>query len=319
MFTPYSTSRSGIYPGSGIARGGQQGRSAIMHNGIGGTRAGGGITAGSSPATSAARVVAQATAARPPSAGTGIGTVAPGTPPPVANGGYLRVYIKGANGKYTIGTMHRSKMTPAQLHAALASPLNKAAAAPTPESHADPAPGAQPDGAAPAPSLSPLSFKDSNYWYDYDQAQRDYRAKVDPLNAERAALTDTAKYGGKTLYDVMFDEAQQKWTQDLRSTRDQQAKANLLRSGHGQNQLVDLDGVLRKTQTGISDQYGAGRLTSLNTQLANYNADFNDPGTGQLANIARAAQARAVAQEQARIQATYGMTLDPSKFQFAQE
>ncbi len=46
MFKPFKP--SGVYPGSGVARGGQQGRPRHVHNGITGSMRGGGVTVGAS-------------------------------------------------------------------------------------------------------------------------------------------------------------------------------------------------------------------------------------------------------------------------------
>lgn len=67
---------------------------------------------------------ARATAAPKPLGGPSpIGTVKPGTPPPVP--AYLRVYVPNGQGGYKIGTKSTSKMSDAEIKAAMASPLNK--------------------------------------------------------------------------------------------------------------------------------------------------------------------------------------------------
>lgn len=48
MNHPQSFKPSGLYPGSGVAPGGQQGRPAFAHNGLSGVKPGGGPTIGAS-------------------------------------------------------------------------------------------------------------------------------------------------------------------------------------------------------------------------------------------------------------------------------
>jgi hypothetical protein len=46
-----SRQSAGVYPGAGVARGGQQGRLGVMHGGFGGTRSGGRTSSASKPST----------------------------------------------------------------------------------------------------------------------------------------------------------------------------------------------------------------------------------------------------------------------------
>lgn len=177
----------------------------------------------------------------------------------------------------------------------------------------------QPAAPPPQPDLRPLTFKDSQYWMDWDAANRELRSRTDPLNAELASLQDTTKYGGQTLYDFMYQQAQDKWFQGVRSARDQAARAGALRSGRTQRNLLDMDGDLRNQQMQLNDTYWSGRINRLTTEIANANSLFNDPSGGTFANIARAARQRAIENEQRRIEATYGMTIDPSRFQWQAE
>lgn len=302
---------AGVYPGSGVAQGGQQGRSRVMHNGVG-ARSG-----GRTPGASQPRVTGTFAAPRPgqlPAGSTAKPGMMPrpstrlppgvGQPLPEASrptDGYLWVVKNGKKVR-----MHRSAMSPDLLAAALKMGMNKpnvaggggavggVAAAPV-------------AGAPPIPAYEP-QLRDSAYFMDLAGAQQGFDDALNPINAELARLRYNG-IGGKTLYDTMYQDAEKNFGYQVRDTRDQMHKVGLGRSGRFDRAAAGLGSEWTNTQRELDESVGSTAINRLETQAAQQRAAFSR----QQAALEMAAAAREQERRAAYNQSLYGMTIMPEE------
>jgi len=277
---------AGVYPGAGVAKGGQQGRSALVSNGAASVKPG-----GSTPAASARRV------------DTGGGASVPSRPvvkrpenaPPYGYQATLDRFEKDAdpyrrimrNGKSVL--VRLSQMTAAEKRAF----ANRGKA---------PA-GAAPVAGAPAGYVPQFSLEDSQYFMDLADAQYGLDQSLGGINADLARLR--ANVGGKTLYDTMFERANQQFDQSKRGSRNELAQGNLLRSGAMNRRVGELAGSYADTQRQLDEEYGATAVNRLETQAAQQRAAFAQ----QQQMLQMAAAQRAQERLAAANAAAYGQTI----------
>lgn len=278
---------AGVYPGAGVAKGGQQGRSALVSNGAASVKPG-----GSTPAASQRRVT------HPGAVNTG-GPAAPARPANAAPYGYhatLDRFAKEAdpyrvimrNGKRV--TIRLSQMTPAEK---VAFANRNKTAAPTAGSPAAPVTAAPPQ----------VALEDSQYFMDLADAQYGLDQSLGGINADLTRLRSNV--GGKTLYDTMFERANQQFDQSKRGSRNELAQGNLLRSGAMNRRVGELAGSYADTQRQIDEEYGATAVNRLETQAAQQRAAFAQ----QQQMLQMAAAQRAQERLAAANAAAYGQTI----------
>lgn len=293
---------AGVYAGAGVARGGQQGRPRAVHNGLGGAKPGGATPGASQPRPGSARPARQPVSYRRP-APAPIGTVPAGTPAPV--GQWLKV-VK--NGK--VVRMDRNKMSPELLRKALAMQMNKpggggavggggAATGPA---------AAGPTAASPSPYVPQFAMHDSDYFMDLAGAQAGFDSELNPINSELERLRYKG-VGGKTLYDTMFDRAQQDFNYSVRDTRGDHASRGIGRSGRFDRAAAGLADQWTQGQRGLDEQYGATAINRLETQAAQRRASFAQ----QKSTLEMAAAARAQQRLQDYNASIYGQTIMPEE------
>lgn len=78
-------------------------------------------------------------------------------------------------------------------------------------------------------------YRDAQWWEEYRAAKlgpQGYESTVNPLIAELTKLNAAdPRYGGKTLYDVMYDQSHSAWLADVKAKRAEANRQGLLRSG----------------------------------------------------------------------------------------
>jgi hypothetical protein len=254
----------GVYAGSGVARGGQQGKSSIG-NGVVGVARGGGPRVGATPA-------------RP----TNSHGPAFNKPKPIAQDPYRRVT---RNGQSVL--VRLSRLTPAERLS-----FNK------------PAPGQpgaieDPVAAMPGevtPQMAPPSFdayRDSTYWDELRAEQRAFDEANNPLVAKLASLNARGA-GGKTLYDLMYEQANSAFHRNKNLSRGEAAKRGVTRSGYmdrtlselGANYLSQQDQLMREYGNDVNDQRSAAY------QIVQQQKDLERRMLEAQANLARSASQR---------------------------
>lgn len=276
---------AGVYPGAGVAKGGQQGRSALVSNGAASVKSG-----GATPAASQRRVTQ-------PGASPSLSSKPAARPANAAPYGYqatldrfekeadpYRVIVR--NGKRV--TVRLSQMTPAE-KLAFAN-RNKAGAAPV-------------GGASPAVAAQPVALEDSQYFTDLADAQYGFDQSLVGINSDLARLR--ANVGGKTLYDTMFERANQQFDQSKRGSRNELAQGNLLRSGAMNRRVGELAGSYADTQRQLDEEYGLTAVNRLETQAAQQRAAFAQQQQALQMAAAQRAQERLAAANAA----AYGQTI----------
>lgn len=272
---------AGVYPGAGVARGGQQGRMGAITNGVGGARQGGATARASQP--------------RRQTTG-GIGTVPQGTPPPVpARTPRGRTFTDGRGNLRAIG----GRIIRA------APPLRT----PSPDLMTTPQPGAPPIPPEPLdqpPAYTPqFELHDSEYFMGLADEQASLDQALNPMQSELAKLR--TPMGGKTLFDSMFERANTDFLETVRGSRVGAAQSGLLRSGAYNRQAAGLGSDWVRQQDELSNQYGAGRINALETQSAQARAAFAQRQRA----LEMAAAARARDRLAAANAAIYGQTIMP--------
>ena len=260
---------AGVYPGAGVAKGGQQGRSALVTNGAAAVKSG-----GATPSASARRVT---------NPGSPVSTPSPAKPAVTASDPY-RSIMRG--GKRVL--VRLSQMTPAEKLAF------------TNRSNAVAAPVA---GANPAVAAQPVALEDSQYFSDLADAQYGFDQSLVGINSDLARLR--ANVGGKTLYDPMFERANQQFDQSKRGSRNELAQGNLLRSGAMNRRVGELAGSYADTQRQLDEEYGLTAVNRLETQAAQQRAAFAQQQQALQMAAAQRAQERLAAANAA----AYGQTI----------
>lgn len=267
---------AGVYPGAGVAAGGQQGRLGVMHGGVGGAKTGG-ATAGASQRAPVKSVVQSAHA--------------------VAAAPSKTKYAYVTRGGQRVA-VNQTLLTPAEK---LKLGLTKPGAPITP----------QPGGVIPSPSptaASPaVNLHDSQYFMDLAGLTGQFDTQRSPLQAELAKLQYHG-VGGKTLYDTMYDRANAGFMDSISQQRDAASKSGLLRSGYGTKQLNEMGDAWTQQQADLSNQYGEGRINELNTQQAQLAAQQAQ----QQSLLELAAEQRKREAMAASNAAVYGQTIMPA-------
>lgn len=274
---------AGVYTGSGVNAGGQQGRMAISANGIGGAKPGG-ATPGASQPKPVARPVAtsQATALHTSYPGKAVTTTFGATEP-------YRSVIR--NGKRVL--VRLSQLTPAE------------------RAGKPPVAGTKPTTGAPTLAtgkpLDPLyNIHDSDYYNSYANEQYDLESQLNPIQSELAKLRSNV--GGKTLYDTMYERANQGFLQSVASSRDDASKSGLLRSGAYDRTAADLGQSWVAQQDELSNTVGSGRINMLEQNIQQQRSAFAQ--RQQL--LEQAAAARARERLAAASENIYGQTILPN-------
>lgn len=281
--------QTGVYPGSGVASGGQQGRPKFAHNGVGGARQGG-KTAFSSQSRSAPdkydvwrnNVYKLATKAG------------------MSANNYVASYY-GKDSDFA-ARFAKSFRTPGGVGFTLADkPLNR-----LPNGRGPKVPG--PAGSTPGRSVSPAEKPpDFTLWRDaeYEDALRqhnsDFDVQLNPILAELDSLSAKG-LSGKTMYDALYSQAQDGFGQDVLRARDDASKRGLLVSGSFDNTRRSLNDQFVGRQQDLYNNYGQGRLARLQAERDRIRA----ARTAGLGGLQRAASARGAAWWQNRIDSIYG-------------
>lgn len=158
---------------------------------------------------------------------------------------------------------------------------------PQPESHADPV-SAFPTATAPAPTPTPpppprptindfSSYQDSTYFSDlgsykrqYDDANAELSARLARLNSRIDPTTGqvvTNGVGGKTLYDLMYDQQNSTLARNVSLSRSDAARRGLLRSGYMDRTLTGVAADDIRAKDDIVRQYGYEGLRGANGEL----------------------------------------------------
>lgn len=286
---------AGVYPGSGVAQGGQQGRSRVVHNGAAGTKPGGRTPGASQPRGQAVTGTFGTPVRRP-----GVGTVQPGTPPPGTD-----PYRRTAR-----GLVRWSRMTAAERAKFGNNPDGSAPGSGVSAGGGGAAGGvaaAPVAGAPPIPAYEP-QLRDSAYFMDFAGAQQGFDDALNPINAELARLRYNG-IGGKTLYDTMYQDAEKNFGYQVRDTRDQMHKVGLGRSGRFDRAAAGLGSEWTNTQRELDESVGSTAINRLETQAAQQRAAFSR----QQAALEMAAAAREQERRAAYNQSLYGMTIMPEE------
>jgi hypothetical protein len=289
---------AGVYPGSGVAQGGQQGRMGQLHGGINAK------SGGSTPGASQPRPDMRGGAAPPVPAAGHMGS---GTAPPVPPGMQtLAANFKGPRTyKAPDGSVRRT--------AAWADYLRRSGVLLAPAKPKPGVPGAvAPVAGAPAavdPGYTPsFALEDSDYFLQLAEAQRGFDDQLNPVNSELARLR-YAGVGGKTLYDSMFENANRDFNYSVRDTRDGMHKSGLGRSGRMDRAATGLASGWLDTQRQLDESVGATAINRLETQAAQARSSF----AAQQAALQMAAKARADARREAYNASLYGQTIMPEE------
>jgi hypothetical protein len=142
--------------------------------------------------------------------------------------------------------------------------------------------------------------KDSTYQLALAQAQRDFHNTADPLSAELAGL-QSKRFGGRTLYDSLYAQAQDKFLNDVRSARAGAAHSGLLHSGAFDQQQADLGSGFEQNQRDLANQYGLQHQKDLSTQIGTAQSYMDE----QRAALALAARERLNQLHESQNQAAY--------------
>lgn len=284
---------AGVYPGAGVAQGGQQGRMNTMHGGIG-AKSGGATAKASQPRN-----------ADPRGPAFDVAPISPGKPhikhgqdsgrlpmpkPFVKPQGGMRYVTRG--GKRV--AVAWNQLTPAEkLRFQQAAP---GAAAPV-------------AGAPAAPAYTPsFALEDSDYFMGLAGAQADFDGALNPINSELAKLR-YAGVGGKTLYDTMYENANRDFGYSVRDTRDQMHKQGLGRSGRMDRAASGLASGWTDTQRQLDETVGGTAINRLETQAAQARSSF----ASQQAALQMAAADRARQRREAYNASLYGQTIMPEE------
>lgn len=247
---------AGVYPGAGVAKGGQQGRNRLVANGAAAVKSGG-YTPRATGALAGWMHPASVRHARP--IANSHGALRPGQP------------------KY------------------VTSPVGGAAVKPAP-------------GVVAHPEYVPqFSLHDSDYFTQLADATHGYESQVGGINSDLARLQN--RVGGKSLYDTMFERAQNDYLHQMHGARDDMNKRGLRFSGAMDRGAGDLASGYADNQRGLDEQYGATAINSLNTQLAQQRAAFSQ----QQQLLEMAAASRAQDRLAAANAAAYGSTIMPQE------
>lgn len=240
-------SAAGVYPGSGVAPGGQQGRMGLMHGGLGGGRTGAGLGGGSMPRALSAfkpsSSVAGAITGLAGAAATGAGAF---KPPPLARGSVGTAGPVNATHGGNIGSI-TANLTVG--HDAVG-PLGGNGHGPyqRPPNHGG--------GGGKPPNTDPFAqYQDSTYWKGYGDLQDQYHSAFDPLTSELAGL-QAKDASGQTIYDRLYAKAHNDFLDSASAARLGEAQQGLLYSGQAEKDVQGLDDSWNKSQTDLMNQYG---------------------------------------------------------------
>lgn len=228
---------AGVYPGSGVAAGGQQGRMGLMHGGFA-ARSGAGLGGGSSLKPAGAGVSGHAGSAnawpKPPTLGdnSSVGTAGPVTVGSRPGGVLTQNFGSGGSGA--------------------AGPLGGGNG----HDHG-PAVYKRPPhtGGGVTPTDPFAQYQDAAYWHDYGGLQDQFHSAYDPLTSELGGL-QAKDASGQTLYDRLYAKAHTDFLNSASSTRLGEAQQGLLRSGQAERDAQGLDDSWNKTQSDLMGQYG---------------------------------------------------------------
>lgn len=243
---------AGLYPGSGVAQGGQQGRMAIMHNGIGGVHAG---HTGSIPGR------------------------APGDQN-TSKGPRPNAFLpnNGANGRPILHPpahpIHTTKPTPPGTRKPIVpgAPVDPFARYED-SSYFDALQGLRDKlNSAVNPLLSKINSLNSRYIQNPDGS---------------TTLAGVGK--GQTVYDMLLKQSQDNFNRSLMTTAQKASSQGLLHSGALGLQKADLGNQYFKTSQDLYNTQGQGALDALNQQQLAAQQDFTaSQSSVQRAAIARA-------------------------------
>mgnify|MGYP001593425305 CR=1 FL=1 len=291
---------SGVYAGSGgtagnqVNAGGNGSRSRTVHNGAGGTRRGGGHgAAGSQPANTFRRTSINNNGV------TGLVrpedyNFKPERLRPITGykgpAGFFRRGSEGygyINKQGVTATARASKARTAKL---LRNPLQ-------PRRTTGPGGGIAPNiGSAINPSqpVSPANpvdfgaYQDSDYFDQLRQARTGYESEINPYQSELEGLQAKGNITGRTLYDELYNKAQDEFGQGVLSARDAASKRGLLVSGAFDRIRTGLANDWVGQQQDLYNTKGAGRIN----QLQRLRDAATQRFTQSLGDLQRASSAR---------------------------
>lgn len=336
---------AGVYPGSGVASGGQQGRPSTVFQGIGGTSKGGGPVPGSTPAASNVKPGQPGKVPlpdrTPTPTNTGVGALKVGAP--MADGWIFLGWTKdpARPGKYA--PMVRTKTGGKALHpkwqnggggagygsVGMGQPVpggggptinlggGSTGGLPTGGGGGDMGGGGGTTGpVGPSPEELRLSLRDSLFNMGLTQAQQERDRARAALIAQQSEL-NARRYGvggNQTLFEFRNQLARQDAERAVRSLNGNLVRQGLLRSGSADIARSQEDLALREAVSNLDREYGAGRLGAIQQDLSSIDRDFGDRQTLLLME----ARDRVLAQAMQSLQERYGMALDPSMFVFSE-
>jgi hypothetical protein len=142
------------------------------------------------------------------------------------------------------------------------------------------------------PVVDPFNrYRDSQYWQDYAQQFAALRGQTRPFEAQIKGLQ--SQLNGKTLYDRLYEQAQNDLNTKLRESRFSASKRGLLRSGAQELASAGLGTAFSNQATDLSNQYGAGKINELQQNITDAKTGFQDAlAQLSLAAINRAGEGR---------------------------
>lgn len=140
------------------------------------------------------------------------------------------------------------------------------------------APAAPPVPPAP-PVLTPeqmfRGFIDGTYNSALRNAKTGFHKATDGLTAKKGSLTETRpEYGGGTMYDQLYKEAQEKFFQERRGVTAGMNQRGLLVSGAHNRKFGELAGEDAKRSLDLDKQYGASAVRDLDLQIGQENEAY---------------------------------------------
>lgn len=268
-----STAGKGVYPGAGVAVGGQQGRPKALT---------GGTASVKSP-------IANAAGSQPKSVG-GVGPAPPkGTPAPIAPGRPIDAQRPtslapvGKRWAPTYGHWRQNAVSGWQQYIA-GWHLAAAAAVPAPETHVDPGGAGVSPGSTVAAPVAPVGdpfdpYKSSYYLSGQRDLQNQLNSSLDPLSSELAKLQFKGA-DGMTDYDRQEAQLKLNTTQLARQMADEMAKRGLLRSGARDRATTDQTTTFNNSEMSLYNTLGLGRQQQIGIDQQRARDEYNQSLAG---------------------------------------